>query len=53
MDEYNGIAYPFYDEDTGVVYMAGKGESAVSFWQYNKASPNYLDYLHSFKGREP
>jgi len=53
LDDYGGIAMPLFDEDTGVVYIAGKGESSVSFFQYNLASPNLLDFLYAFKGKEP
>lgn len=53
LDDYGGIPFPFFDEDTKVVYVAGKGEAAVSFFQYSTESPNYLDYLHAFKGKEP
>jgi len=53
LDDYAGIPYPFYDEDSKVVYIAGKGESAISFFQYSTESPNFIDYLHAFKGKEP
>jgi hypothetical protein len=53
LDDYGGVPFPFYDEDTKVVYVAGKGEAAVSFFQYSTESPNYLDFLHAFKGKEP
>lgn len=32
LDDYSGVPFPFYDEDTKVVYVAGKGESAISFF---------------------
>lgn len=53
LDDYAGIPFPFYDDDSKVVYIAGKGESAVSFFQYSTESPNYIDYLHAFKGKDP
>jgi coronin-1B/1C/6 len=53
LDDYNGIPYTYFDEEHKVVYVAGKGESAVSFFQYNPASPNLIDHLGAFKGREP
>ena len=53
LDDYAGVAYPFYDEDNKVLYVAGKGESAVSYFQYSTESPNYIDFLHAFKGKEP
>lgn len=53
LDDYAGVPFPFYDEDSRLVYIAGKGESAISFFQYNPESPNLIDYLHAFKGKEP
>jgi coronin-1B/1C/6 len=53
LDDGAGTPFPYYDEDNKVLYIAGKGESAVSFYQYSTDSPNYLDYLHAFKGKEP
>ena len=53
LDDYGGVALPYFDDDTKVMYIAGKGESAISFFQYNLQSPNYLDFLYSFKGKEP
>ena len=53
LDDYAGIPYPFFDEYLNVLYVAGKGETAVSFFQYSTESPNYIDYLHAFKGKEP
>lgn len=53
LDDYAGVAFPFFDEDTKVVFIAGKGETAVSYFQYSTESPNYLDYLYAYKGKEP
>ncbi len=32
LDDYSGIPYSFFDEDTGVFFVAGKGEHAVSYF---------------------
>lgn len=32
LDDYAGIPYPFFDEDAKVLYIAGKGESNISFF---------------------
>ena len=32
LDDYAGVPYPIFDEESGVVYIYGKGESAVSFY---------------------
>lgn len=53
LDDYSGVPFLYFDEEQKVVYVAGKGESAISFFQYSSESTNFIDYLGSFKGREP
>lgn len=53
LDDYSGIPFAYFDEEHKVVYVAGKGESAISFFQYNSSHPNLIEYLGSFKGKEP
>lgn len=45
LDDYGGVPFPFFDEDTKVVYVAGKGDVAISMFQYSTESHNYLDFL--------
>ena len=52
LDDNGGIPYPYFDEDSKVVYVAGRGESTIGFFQYSSDSPNYLDYLGGYKGKE-
>ena len=52
LDDYSGIPNSFFDEDTNLFFVAGKGEHAISYFQFSN-SGNYLDFLHSFKGKEP
>ena len=53
LDDYSGVPFTYFDEEHKVVYVAGKGESAISYFQYNSESTNLIDYLGSFKGKEP
>lgn len=53
LDDYSGVPYVYFDEDNKVVFVAGKGESAVSYFQYSKETPNMIDFLGAFKGKEP
>jgi hypothetical protein len=32
LDDYAGIPYPYFDEDSRVLYIAGKGEAAISYF---------------------
>lgn len=43
LDDYNGIPYPFFDEDTQLLFIAGRGEAAITYYQYSTTSPNYID----------
>jgi len=52
LDDYPGIAHPFFDEDHGVLYIAGKGESAITYYQFRN-SGSYIEPLSAFKGKEP
>jgi len=53
LDDYIGIPMLFFDEDTRVLFISNKGESATSFYQYSTESANYIDFLYAFKGKEP
>lgn len=53
LDDYSGVPFTYFDEEHKVVFVAGKGESAISYFQYSPESPNLIDYLGSFKGRAP
>lgn len=53
LDDFAGVPFSYFDEDSKVLFIAGKGESAISFFQFSTESPNYVDYLYAFKGREP
>ena len=53
LDEYAGIPFPYFDDDSKILYIAGKGENTVSFFQYSSESPNQIDYLLNYKSKEP
>lgn len=53
LDDYAGVPFPYFDDDSKVLYIAGKGENAISFFQYSPESPNYVDFLYAYKGKEP
>ena len=53
LDEYAGIPFSYFDEDTNLLYIAGKGETNINFYQYSPESPNIIDYLQNFKSKEP
>jgi hypothetical protein len=53
LDEHAGIPFSYFDEETNLLYIAGKGETNINFYQYSPESPNIIDFLQNFKGKEP
>jgi len=46
IDSQSGIVYPFYDPDNGIVFLCGKGEPSVSYYEVDENAP-YVHYLSS------
>jgi len=46
IDSQSGIVYPFYDSDNGIVFLAGKGEPSMSYYEVDTNNP-YVHYLSS------
>ena len=53
LDDYGGVPFTYFDDDSKVVFVVGKGESAVSFFQYSSESPNLIDFLGAYKSKDP
>uniref|UniRef100_A0AAV2IWK3 Coronin n=1 Tax=Knipowitschia caucasica TaxID=637954 RepID=A0AAV2IWK3_KNICA len=52
MDSSNGILLPFYDPDTSVVYLCGKGDSSIRYFEITDEAP-FVHYLNTFSTKEP
>ncbi|KAI4889355.1 hypothetical protein NFI96_010282 [Prochilodus magdalenae] len=52
MDTSNGVLLPFYDPDTNVVYLCGKGDSSIRYFEITDEAP-YVHYLNTFTTKEP
>ncbi|XP_062409525.1 coronin-1C-A isoform X1 [Sardina pilchardus] len=52
MDTSNGVLLPFYDPDTSVVYLCGKGDSSIRYFEITEEAP-YVHYLNTFSSKEP
>jgi len=53
LDDYGGIPFCFFEDDSKLIFVAGKGESQISQYQFNENSPNHIDFLDNFTGKEP
>ncbi|KAG1958198.1 coronin-6 [Pimephales promelas] len=52
MDTSNGVLLPFYDPDTNVVYLCGKGDSSIRYFEITDEAP-FVHYLSTFTTKEP
>ncbi|XP_026549081.1 coronin-1C-like, partial [Notechis scutatus] len=52
MDTSNGVLLPFYDPDTNILYLCGKGDSSIRYFEVTEEPP-YVHYLNTFSSKEP
>ncbi|KAJ1168858.1 hypothetical protein NDU88_000771 [Pleurodeles waltl] len=52
LDSSNGALLPFYDPDASVVYVCGKGDSSIRYFEVTDESP-YIHFLSTYGSKEP
>ncbi|XP_044286557.1 coronin-6 isoform X2 [Varanus komodoensis] len=52
MDTSNGVLLPFYDPDSSIVYLCGKGDSSIRYFEITDEAP-FVHYLSTFSSKEP
>ncbi|XP_032072915.1 coronin-6 isoform X1 [Thamnophis elegans] len=52
MDTSNGVLLPFYDPDSSIVYLCGKGDSSIRYFEITEEAP-YVHYLSTYSSKEP
>ncbi|VDK80376.1 unnamed protein product [Litomosoides sigmodontis] len=52
LDTSNGVLFPLYDEDSGLVYLAGKGDCAIRYYEVNNEYP-FVHYINTYTTSEP
>jgi len=52
VDSASGILMPFYDNDTNVLFLAGKGDGNIRLYEVVDEAP-YIHYLNEFKSNTP
>lgn len=52
VDSASGILMPFYDNDTCVLFLAGKGDGNIRYYEIVDEAP-YIHYLSEFKSSTP
>jgi len=52
IDTGSGILMPFYDDDTSVLYLAGKGDGNIRYYELVDEAP-YIYFLTEYKSNTP
>ncbi|XP_007545010.2 coronin-1A-like, partial [Poecilia formosa] len=51
LDTSSGVLLPFFDPDTGIIYLCGKGDSSIRYFEVTDEAP-YVHYLSMFSSKE-
>ncbi|KAK1152003.1 coronin-1A-like [Acipenser oxyrinchus oxyrinchus] len=51
LDTSSGVLLPFFDPDTGIVYLCGKGDSSIRYFEITDEQP-YIHYLSMYTSKE-
>eukprot|EP01133_Synstelium_polycarpum_P012900 gene12900-15153_t len=51
-DHLSGVITPYYDEDTGVIFLAGKGDGSIRMMEINDEEP-YVHFLTEYSSGTP
>ncbi|GAB1226890.1 hypothetical protein ENUP19_0307G0011 [Entamoeba nuttalli] len=52
VDNQSGVLMPFYDPDLSILYLGGKGDSTISYFEIVHKKP-YFYSLNTFRGEKP
>lgn len=52
IDSSSGVVFPFYDQDTNIVYLAGKGDGNIRYYEIVDEAP-YIHFLNQFLSGNP
>jgi len=52
IDQSNGVLFHYYDVDTGMIYLIGKGDSVVRYYEINDDLP-FVHYIAMYQSAAP
>ncbi|XP_012548210.1 coronin-1C-A isoform X1 [Bombyx mandarina] len=52
IDTSNGVMFPLYDPDTNLVYLCGKGDSVIRYFEVTPEPP-FVHYINTFQTPDP
>lgn len=47
IDKASGILYPYFDSDLEIMYLAGKGDGNIRYYEYTDGQ--FINYLNDFR----
>lgn len=47
LDQQSGILYPYYDEDLDCLYVAGKGDGNIKYFEFLEGELHYLNDMRT------
>ena len=50
IDRASGVLFPFYDPDTEIVYIAGKGDANIRYFEITNEPP-YVHYISTYQSQ--
>ncbi|XP_063397039.1 coronin-1B-like isoform X1 [Mytilus trossulus] len=51
IDQSNGVMFPFYDPDTSMIYLIGRGDSIIRYYEVTDEAP-YVHYLSLYQCKD-
>lgn len=52
IDSSSGVVFPFFDPDTNIVFLAGKGDGNIRYYEVVDEAP-WLHFLNQFISGNP
>ncbi|KAL9912317.1 coronin-1C-A isoform X2 [Glossina fuscipes] len=52
LDTSNGVMFPLYDPDTNLIYLCGKGDSVIRYFEVTPEAP-FVHYINTFQTPDP
>jgi coronin-1B/1C/6 len=52
IDQASGVLMPFFDADTGLLFLAGKGDGNIRYYEVVNTEP-YIHFIESYKSTTP
>lgn len=52
LDTSNGVMFPLYDPDTNMIYLCGKGDSVIRYFEITPEQP-FVHYINTFQTPDP